>query len=81
MDPEAAFAELLDAVGHREWNRVDECSRELLDWMERGGFPPVTVGNGTLGVEWHRAVATFVCYLAQSKVRDARKCRERKRGA
>ena len=81
MDPETALAELLDALGHRDWERSEECSNSLLDWLERRGFPPMTVGPKTLGVAWHRAITTFVCHLAQSKVRDARKRRERKRGA
>ena len=72
MDPDTALAELLDALGCRDWNRVEECSNHLLDWMERSGFPPETIGPKKLGAHWHRAVATFVCHLAQSKVRDAR---------
>ncbi len=81
MDPDTALAELLDALGQRNWNRVEECSSGLLDWMERSGFPPVTVGPKSLGVEWHRTVATFVCHAAQSKVNDVRKRRQRKEGA
>ncbi|MBC7820048.1 MAG: hypothetical protein IAG10_24460 [Planctomycetaceae bacterium] len=81
MDPDTALAELLDALGQRDWNRVEECSSGLLDWMERSGFPPVTIGPKTLGVQWHRTVATFVCHAAQSKVNDARKRRQRKESA
>ena len=81
MDPEATLRELLDAVQARAWDRVDELAGSLLDWLEKRGFPPLTVGPRELGVEWHRAMATFVCHLARSKVQDARKRRERKAGA
>ena len=75
MDPDSALAELLDALGQHDWDRSEECSESLLSWMERGGFPPVTIGPKALGIEWHRAIATFVCHAAQSKVNDARKRR------
>ena len=81
MDPDTALAELLDALGRREWDSVEEFSNHLLDWMERSGFPPVTVGPKTLGVQWHRTIATFVCHAAKVKVNDARKRRQRKEGA
>ena len=81
MDPDTALAELLEALGQRDWDRVEECASGLLDWLERRGFPPVTVGPKSLGVEWHRAVATFVCQAAKVNVNAARKRRERKRGA
>ena len=81
MDPEATLRELLDAVQASAWDRVDELAEALLDWLEKRGFPPLTVGPRELGVEWHRAMATFVCHLARSKVRDARKRRERRAGA
>ncbi len=81
MDPEATLRELLDAVQARAWDRVDGLAEALLDWLEKRGFPPLTVGPRELGVEWHRAMATFVCHLARSKVRDARKLREPSEGA
>ncbi|MDZ4683530.1 MAG: hypothetical protein SH850_00480 [Planctomycetaceae bacterium] len=79
MDPDAAFAELLAAVGDREWDRIDELADGLLQWLQRRGFPPLTVGSKSLGKEWHSAVATFVCHAAKSKVRDARRRRKRAR--
>ncbi len=81
MDPECTLQELLEAVQARAWDRVDELAEALLDWLQKRGFPPITVGPRELGVEWHRAVATCVCYVAKSKVRDARKRRERRAGA
>ena len=79
MDPEATLRDLLDAVGDRDWDRVDELSEALLMWLQKRGFPPQTLGPKELGRGWHRALAEFTCYLAQSRARDARK--RRKKGA
>ena len=78
MDPDATLRDLLDALHVRDWDRIDELAGALLEWMEKRGFPPTTLGAKELGREWHRTVATFVCYAAQTKVRDARKRRSRK---
>ena len=80
MDPDAAMKDLLDAVHVRNWDRVDELAEGLLSWMEKRGFPPTTLGPKELGRAWHRALATFVCYAAQTKAQDARKRRKRKEG-
>lgn len=77
MDPQTAFNDLLDAVGARDDDRIEELADALLRWMEHGGFPPLTVGPESLGRSWHRAMAAFVCHAAQSKVRNARKQRRK----
>jgi hypothetical protein len=79
MDPQATLRDLLDAVADREWDTVDELSEALLSWLQKRGFPPQTVGPPELGRGWHRATAEFICYLAKSQARDARK--RRKKGA
>ena len=81
MDPQATLKDLLEAMGERDWDRVRDLSGALLTWMDRGGFPPDTVGAKHLGVRWHRAVATFVCHAAASRANDALKRRRRKPGA
>lgn len=81
MDSDATLRELLEAVQARAWDRVDELAGVLLDWLEKRGFPPLVIGPRELGLEWHRTMATFVCHLAQSKVQNARKRRERRAGA
>ena len=79
MDPEATLRDLLAAVRDRDWDLVDELSEALLTWVQKRGFPPQTVGPQELGRGWHRAIAEFICYLAQSRARDARK--RRRKGA
>lgn len=82
MDPQATLRDLLAALEDRDWDRIDELSEALLQWMERGGFPPQTLGSDKLGKQWHRTVATFVCYAAASKSRDAAKrCRRKRKEA
>ena len=78
MDPNATLRDLLDALLTRNWDRVQELSEALLTWMEKRGFPPMTIGPPELGNQWHRTIATFVCYATQAKVRDARKRRTRR---
>ena len=77
MDPEATLRDLLTAVGDRDWDQVDELSEALLTWVQKRGFPPKTLGPKELGRGWHRAIAEFVCYLAKSRARDARKRRRK----
>lgn len=81
MDPDVALKELLAAVGDRNWDRIDELADGLLQWLQRRGFPPTTVGPKTLGRAWHRTVATFVCHVAKSKVRDVRRRHKRDNGS
>lgn len=80
MDPQATIRDLVDAVSEHDWDRVDELAAALLTWMGKGGFPPVLIGQESLGKGWHLAVANFIARLAQAKVRHARR-RKRKPGA
>lgn len=76
MDPQATLRDLLAAVDERDWDRVEELGEALMAWLQRRGFPPETIGPRSLGRGWHRAVAEFVCHLALS---DARRARKRRR--
>lgn len=80
MDPQATLNELLDAVASRKWDDVRELSDSLLSWMQRGEFPPITLGSESLGKGWHRAIATYVCMSAIASANKAEKRRERRRG-
>ena len=79
MDPQATWDELLETRLQCGWNRAEELANALLDWMQRGGFPPHTVGDRKLGTRWHHAVAYFVCHLVLADVRQARKRAKRRR--
>ena len=81
MDPDTAFTELLNALHERDWQRVEEGATSLLDWLGKRGLPPVTLGSWSLGQEWHRTLATFICHAALTKVKDAQRRRARKKGA
>lgn len=39
MDVEATLRDLLTALEDRDWDRIDELTEALLQWMERGGLP------------------------------------------
>ena len=78
MDPKATLDALLGALAARDWDRSEELADGLLRWLKQRGFPPLTVGPENLGRQWHRDVATFICFAAKSKVRDARNRRARK---
>jgi len=79
MDPQAAWMELLDARHQRDWDRAEELAENLLEWMNKRGFPPNTVGESGIGRTWHRAVAQFVCYMTLNDVKAARKRLTRRR--
>ena len=81
MDPDQTLRELLEALQERRWNDIEAYAKDLLLWLRKGGFPPQTLGPKELGRKWHRAVAEFVCFAAQSKVREWRFRRMKKRGA
>jgi hypothetical protein len=80
MDPDQTLRELLEALKQREWTDVEASAENLLGWLHKRGFPPLTLGPKALGREWHRAVAEFVCLAALSKVREIR-ARRKKGGA
>ena len=66
MDPQAAWNELLTAYDRLDWPSVEELAAGLLDWLDRGGFPPQIAGPHAAGQQWSRAVVRFACELARS---------------
>lgn len=78
MDPQQTLADLLTAMNEKRWDDAKEFAEALQGWLTRGGFPPTTLGDASLGKEWHRAVTTFVCMAAISKVADIQNCRKRR---
>ena len=61
MDPQATWNELLDAWMKRDWQRMQEASESLLDWLKRCGFPPEVFPTSGLGSEWNRMVLQAAC--------------------
>lgn len=45
MDPNQAWSALWTAVEDGDWDRVTEVAEGLLQWLEKGGFPPTITGN------------------------------------
>jgi len=43
MDPQAAWDDLLEALGERDWDRVEDLAEGLLRWLRADGFPPRAV--------------------------------------
>ena len=71
-------------LADRPWTDVmhsfaEELANALLEWLQRRGFPPQTIGDPKLGTRWHHAVTHFVCHLVLADVRQARKRAERRR--
>lgn len=61
MDPDACFEKLVDCykVNHceEEWEEIEETARDLLDWLEKGGYAP----SITLNPQLNRLIAVSVC--------------------
>jgi hypothetical protein len=61
IDPNACWLELSEAFGE-DWDRAEELADALLDWMERGGFPPQITGR----TELDRLIAKQTCQAIQA---------------
>ncbi len=79
MDPQQTLSELLEALKTKRWTDAKELAESLHQWLINRGFPPITIGDATLGKKWHRAVAAFVCMAAISKANDVESRRTRRR--
>ena len=64
MDPDQTVLMLLDALAEEDWDQVVELSLALREWLDKGGFAPVIIGDPSLGDRWHRLVARLLCRLA-----------------
>ena len=79
MDPQQTWNDLLDAMKRKDWNEAKELADYLHEWIRNKGFPPVTIGDESLGKEWHRTIASFVCLAVANKVDDLQKRREQRK--
>lgn len=73
MDPQQTWTDMLDALKCKRWDDAKEAADELYEWVRKRGFPPTTVGDESLGVEWHRTIASFVCLIVANKVDTLKK--------
>jgi hypothetical protein len=78
MDPQQTWADMLDALKRKEWDEAKELADALYEWLRKGGFPPTTVGDESLGKTWHKTIAHFTCLAVANKVEEVRQRRERK---
>ncbi|HHK40905.1 MAG TPA: hypothetical protein ENJ50_00685 [Planctomycetaceae bacterium] len=81
MDPHQTWTDMLDALRQKQWDEAKELADALYEWIHNGGFPPVTIGDESLGKNWHKAIASFACLAVANKVDDIRKRRERRQSA
>ncbi len=64
MDPQAAWDQLLCAYSAGDWDAIEKRATDLLEWLDRGGFPPQVIRSPDLGPDFNRALARAGCALA-----------------
>lgn len=69
MDPQATWDEMLDAFVSQEWDTAGERADDLLTWLQRNGFPPVTVVDSDHGNHC-RALNLLVARVVCEHLRD-----------
>lgn len=70
MDPQATWDQLQAAVQAADWETTRERAQSLLDWLARGGFPPVTSAGHAVDSYGHRNVAVEFCHRALQRAAD-----------
>ena len=78
MDPQKTWDDMLNALQRKQWDEAKELADNLYGWLRRRGFPPTTVGDESLGKQWHDTVAQFVCLIVANKVNEIHKRRRRR---
>lgn len=64
MDPQAAWDQLLAAFAEGDWDMIDESATNLIEWLDRDGFPPTVLSIPDLGPDFNRALARAGCAFA-----------------
>lgn len=64
MDPQATWERLLDAYSDHDWESTAESAKALMECLEKGGFPPQTVGHRVLRPPVNRLIALATCRMA-----------------
>ena len=70
MDPQESYSRLLTAWMNRDWSDVAELSEALLDWLDKGGFPPEPNYPKEMGNEWNATVVRATCKFTLSRAND-----------
>ena len=70
MDPQATWDQLQAALASEDWETTRERAQSLLDWLARGGFPPVTSAGSTVNSHGHRQTAVAFCRRALQRAAD-----------
>ena len=67
MDPQQTWNDMLDAYASGQFNRADELAVALLDWLDKGGFPPQAFPGRTFDSDfnWDVARAAIQAILSQ----------------
>ena len=81
MDPHQTWTDILDALRRKQWDEAKELADALYEWIRKGGFPPVTIGDESLGKQWPKTIASFACLCVVNKVTDLQKRRSRRKSA
>ena len=64
MDPQATWNALIEKWQECDWQEVSLLSEALLDWLNKGGFPPETMSDWRMGADWNRTLALAICTFA-----------------
>ena len=60
MDPKATWDLLVDAIISKDSEEARSIALSLLDWLERGGFPP-EISRQRVTIEWQHLLCKRVC--------------------
>lgn len=84
MDPQETWSEMLDAFEQKQWELAKELADALYEWLEKGGFPPTTIGakalanGGTLQSHSSSALRSRArCSMSRSDLNSARRTEHR----
>ena len=72
MDPQKTWTDMLDALKQIDHDEAQELAGALLEWLGKGGFPPIAVGDKSLGADWQRTIAAFICRSVISRANETR---------
>ncbi|MFM9959949.1 MAG: hypothetical protein ACKV2Q_01850 [Planctomycetaceae bacterium] len=71
MDPQAAWDQLQEAFRVHDGEAVRELAQSLLDWLDRGGFSPVTSEGNRNDSARQRAIVIRFCNSVLQEMVDS----------